>query len=112
MKNRTAIRAKAKGCAELYATRGLSDVLVHSFEESLDRKLPHDTSHDWFAHVYTTGDYPEEFVGFKCESDAICFAHDVQKFGGLERNAVATSTGRWISVNRIPQSDRGIFEGA
>lgn len=83
MKPRTAIRARAKGCAEFYEGRGLSDALVRSFDTCLRRDLPKDYTHDWFVHVYTDKDHPEEFIGFATESDALCYARDVRKFGGL-----------------------------
>lgn len=83
MKTRTMIRARAKGCAEFYAQRGLSDVLVRSWQKALDQGLPKDMTHHWFVHVYTDKDYPEEFIGFSTESDALCYARDVRKFAGL-----------------------------
>lgn len=76
------IRARAKGAAQFYAERGFTDALVVSFDEALRRNLPKDFMHDWFVHIYTDKDYPDEFVGFKCESDAKAYAHDVIRFVG------------------------------
>lgn len=83
MKTRTVIRARAKGAAEFYKPKGLTDVLVRSFKTALRQDLPVDCHHDWFVHVYTVKDYPEEFIGFPALNDALCYARDVRKFGGL-----------------------------
>lgn len=82
MKARTIIRARAKGAAQFYAQRGFTEALVVSFNDALRRKLPHDCMHDWFVHVYTDKDYPEEFIGFKSETEAKSYAHDVTRFVG------------------------------
>lgn len=83
MKNRTLIRASAKSAAEVYAGRRVSDVLVLSFMEGLDKGLSLPTRYEWHAVVYSGECRVVDTHGFDNESDAVTFSTDLRKFLGL-----------------------------